>query len=298
MGASRSPTEVADELERAGVPATLGRVWPLLIAAVVARLVIVPTTELVVGLGWGVTFYVLDLVLAVGGLALLWRGWRPGLLLVGALPLLHAARGFFLILDEVPWAVMGLLDLSVVVAVAVAYWRLVGHATRPLSRHQPTADGGQAAAPRRSVGILLLVGAGTSAVYWAWEVARWMGDEYVTALDLAYMVGVGATMTLLIVLGALHFLPPLPQTVTRWRIPAAIALAALALPLTGIYGFGFYAAACAVVLARRAWREGPRSAPSWVALLGSSVALLVTLPMLLIAVGMCGPRMLIGICDA
>jgi hypothetical protein len=157
MGASQPPTELADDLERSAVPATLGRVWPLLIAAVVARLVIVPTTELVLGRGDDVTIHVLDLALAGGGLALLWRGRRLGLLLVGALPLLHAALGFTLVLDEAfggecvptgqgqiytcspgagigalydPWTVMVLLDLSVVVAVVVAYKRLVGRTVR------------------------------------------------------------------------------------------------------------------------------------------------------------------------
>lgn len=138
------------------------------------------------------------------------------------------------------------------------------------------------------------------AAYWVATIGLAVGPDLTGAdvVEFLPLAAGAAAMVLLPVLAGLHALDVPAERFARWRVPAAVALAVVALPLVVTYGFGVYAATGAVVLARRARRRGDGSPAASLALVVGWVGIVAGGVMLLLAVGLCGPRILGGFCDA
>jgi hypothetical protein len=160
----------------------------------------------------------------------------------------------------------------------------------------PNLPAVRAARPLAAAALFVLAAA--IVLYWLGVMAVEVTRDRPHALLIAVLLVSAAATALLPVLAAVHFLQLPAERFARWRLPGALALALVALPMVVMYGIGFYPAVGALVLARRARRLGAHGPALWAARILSWIGVAGGALMLLAAVGLCGPRIVGGICDA
>jgi hypothetical protein len=139
------------------------------------------------------------------------------------------------------------------------------------------------------------------AAYWVTQVVGGAGESGFGrswGLESGYLLVVGGTMALLPALAGLHYLAGTSRSADRWRLPTAGLLSALGLVLVPFYGFGLYALIASVVLVRRERRGGSLSVAGWIIRVAAWVGVVAGAAMTLLAVGLCGPAIIGGVCNA